>query len=346
MAKKHWIYIKRGLSEDPKHREAMGNRIWLYMHIIDRADWETGIVYDWRDPDEAQDMSLPWRTLQKQRQELEELGYISCEKKQHCLNIKIVNWVNPKDYSGKIMNKRSSTQNSVLCESTQNSVLSNSQSTPQSTQQPYARLGTPTSHSNINDQGWMDEDPICLFLKALPGFNPTAIEATRREIVSHHYDVEELPYLWEECADGDNPIGLFTYKVSNGQHSVDWQMLQMQQQGEAVRQAANKAFQERIEEARQREAQKPTKIEADASVTDKHLMIWQHFISEMSFDVTPQTYKTYLQSARPVSVNGTWKIAVPSVEWWQKRMLTSLNRIAKGVTGKAIEFEFIQDGAK
>lgn len=146
MTKKNWIYIKRGLSEDSKHRDAMGVRIWLFMHIIDRADWETGIVYEWRDRDESHDMNLPWRTMQKQRQELEELGYITCEKKQHGQNIIIHNWIDPRNYGGKILNIRLSTQNSVLSD-----FESTPQSTPQSTQTSYADLGTPTSSSLIID---------------------------------------------------------------------------------------------------------------------------------------------------------------------------------------------------
>jgi hypothetical protein len=90
--KKNWIYLKRGLSEDPKHRQAMGNRIWLFMHIIDRADWETGIVNGWVDREEAEDMRMSWRTLQDQRQELEELGYITCVQKFQCQDIIIHNW--------------------------------------------------------------------------------------------------------------------------------------------------------------------------------------------------------------------------------------------------------------
>ena len=35
MTKKHWISVKRGLSEDPKHRQAMGEAVWLFLHIID-----------------------------------------------------------------------------------------------------------------------------------------------------------------------------------------------------------------------------------------------------------------------------------------------------------------------
>jgi len=105
--RKTFISIKRGLSEDPKHRERMGNRVWLYMHIVDKADWETGIVYDWKDKDEAADMVLGWRTLQDQRQELEKLGYIKCSQRQHSLDILIYSWINPRSYSGEVLNKRS-----------------------------------------------------------------------------------------------------------------------------------------------------------------------------------------------------------------------------------------------
>ena len=104
--RKTFIVIKRGLSADPKHRERMGNRVWLFMHIIDKVDWETGIVYDWKDKDEARDMGLSWRTLQRQRQELEELDYIQCPQKQHSLNIIVYNWINPRSYSGEVLNKR------------------------------------------------------------------------------------------------------------------------------------------------------------------------------------------------------------------------------------------------
>ena len=106
MSKKNWIMVKRGLSEDAKHREAMGNRIWLYLHIIDRCDWDTGIVYDWRDGDEAEDMGLNLRTLERQRQELTELGYIECKQRKHGQDIAIYNWINPRNYSGGVLNKK------------------------------------------------------------------------------------------------------------------------------------------------------------------------------------------------------------------------------------------------
>lgn len=106
MAKKHWIYIKRGLSEDPKHRAAMGECIWLYMHIIDRADWETGIAYGWKDKQEAADMGMTVDTLRAQRQKLEKLDYIRCKQKQHDQDIYIMEWKNPRDYGSETKNPR------------------------------------------------------------------------------------------------------------------------------------------------------------------------------------------------------------------------------------------------
>ena len=50
MSKKTWIKVKRGLLA-PKHRELLGVRFWLYMYLLDKTEWETGIVYGWKDKD-------------------------------------------------------------------------------------------------------------------------------------------------------------------------------------------------------------------------------------------------------------------------------------------------------
>ena len=106
MSKKHWISVKRGLSEDPKHRQAMGEAIWLFLHIVDAADWETGIVYDWKDRSIACDMSLSTATVRGWRDRLADKGYITCVQKQHSLDIVIHNWIDPRNYSGRKMNAR------------------------------------------------------------------------------------------------------------------------------------------------------------------------------------------------------------------------------------------------
>ena len=104
MSKKNWISIKRGLSEDPKHRERMGMAVWLFLHIVDAADWETGMVYDWRDKEIGIDMTASTATIREWRQKLTDLGYITCVQKQHSLEIIIHNWNNPKEYSSPKIN--------------------------------------------------------------------------------------------------------------------------------------------------------------------------------------------------------------------------------------------------
>jgi DnaD/phage-associated family protein len=106
MTKKNWISVKRGLSEDPKHRQAMGEAVWLFLHIIDAADWEKGIVYDWRDKDIGSDMCLNQRTVRDWRDRLSNKGYITCKQRQRGLDIIIHNWIDPRNYSGKTMNVR------------------------------------------------------------------------------------------------------------------------------------------------------------------------------------------------------------------------------------------------
>lgn len=106
MGKKHWIYLKRGLSEDPKHRQRMGMAVWCFLHICDRADFDTGIVRDWKDEDEAESMGVSVRTLRDWRQKLEREDYISCTQNQYSQDIKIYNWINPRDYSSRVLNPR------------------------------------------------------------------------------------------------------------------------------------------------------------------------------------------------------------------------------------------------
>ena len=144
MAKKNWIFVKRGLSEDAKHRERMGIFIWLFLHIIDRADWEEGIAYDWKDKDEASDMGMPLVTLRYQRRKLEELGYITCKKKQSRQEITIHNWINPRNYSGKSVNPKSG-KSLPLSES-------DNQSDNQSDNRPYVAVNTPTLDSRVINQ--------------------------------------------------------------------------------------------------------------------------------------------------------------------------------------------------
>lgn len=143
MSKKLWITIKRGLANDPKHRNAMGECVWLFMHMIDNADWETGICYDWKDSSVASDMTMPLKTLRNQRRKLSELGYIDIDQKQHSLNIIIKNWTNPREYSGKVYNPKQSTLEKEPSEDTE--IV---QGYHQGYHQGTIQKGTPTLYSN------------------------------------------------------------------------------------------------------------------------------------------------------------------------------------------------------
>ena len=104
--KKQWISVKCGLSRDPKHRRQMGKTVWTFLHMLDLADWETGIVYDWKDENAAEDMGIDIRVLREDRRQLEKEDYISCKQKQYGQDITIHNWTNPREYTGEVYNKK------------------------------------------------------------------------------------------------------------------------------------------------------------------------------------------------------------------------------------------------
>ncbi len=74
----------------------MGECIWLYLSILDQANWETGIVALWRDEEQAEAMRLPLRTLRRQRAKLAKLGYLQVKKRRHHLEIAVTKWTDPR----------------------------------------------------------------------------------------------------------------------------------------------------------------------------------------------------------------------------------------------------------
>ena len=102
--KKTWIKVKRGLLE-PKHRRQLGAAWFLYLYMLDMTNWKDGIVYDWKDGDAAADLEMPVATLRDHRRKLEDNLYISTKIKQYGLEIRVNNWTNPREYSGKVYNQ-------------------------------------------------------------------------------------------------------------------------------------------------------------------------------------------------------------------------------------------------
>jgi len=96
LTKKTFIKVRRGIL-DPKHRRKMGEAVWLYLFILDRADWEEGAVIEYKDLDAAESLGLPLSTLRVQRRKLEDACYIRTIQHQHFLEITISKWENPKE---------------------------------------------------------------------------------------------------------------------------------------------------------------------------------------------------------------------------------------------------------
>jgi len=90
-----WIKLRSGILE-PKHRERLGIRIWLYLYMLDRVDWETGTIEDWRDKDASEELQMPTKTITRQRQEIADAGYITCRQSLHRQVISITNWQDPR----------------------------------------------------------------------------------------------------------------------------------------------------------------------------------------------------------------------------------------------------------
>lgn len=94
MARKTFIKVRVGILE-PKHIFQIGSAIWLYLYILNRADWKTGKIFDWRDSDAAVDLGVYVQSIRNQRNRLQSGNYISSVQKYHRLEITINNWHDP-----------------------------------------------------------------------------------------------------------------------------------------------------------------------------------------------------------------------------------------------------------
>lgn len=152
MAKKTWITIKRGLILDPKHRVKMGINSWLYQYMLDKTNWESGQIEEWVDRHAADEMEMPLPTLRKQRKQLEEDGYISCIQNKHSQTITIHNWTNPREYSGKVYNKKA--------KGNQKRLPSKIKGNHKGDHKGIGGMDTPTSSSKIKDHNNNREEPF------------------------------------------------------------------------------------------------------------------------------------------------------------------------------------------
>ena len=102
MKRQTWIKLRRGILD---HREQMGIRIWLYLYILDRADWATGRIEDWKDDAVAEDLGMDVHTVRGQRRALAHEGYLTCTMMGHRQVVTVTNWLNPREYGGAVYNQ-------------------------------------------------------------------------------------------------------------------------------------------------------------------------------------------------------------------------------------------------
>jgi len=99
MARKTFIKVRIGILE-PKHIFQIGEAIWLYLYILNRADWKTGKIFDWRDADVAQDLGIYVQSVRNQRKKLALYDYIAVSQKKHRQELTVLKWQDPNPKGG------------------------------------------------------------------------------------------------------------------------------------------------------------------------------------------------------------------------------------------------------
>jgi len=98
LKKRTFIKVRSGILE-PKHRRKIGSAIFLYLYILDRANWDDGIIHEWSDETVAEELEMPVMTVRYQRRKLENELYIQSQQKYQRMEISITKWSNPKERS-------------------------------------------------------------------------------------------------------------------------------------------------------------------------------------------------------------------------------------------------------
>lgn len=88
-----WVHIWGGLIRDVsgKHREAMGQAIWLYLYLLLGANWKNGIVLR-KISTIADQMGSNKRTIYRWLRRLRKNGYIETRSNGRALKIAITKW--------------------------------------------------------------------------------------------------------------------------------------------------------------------------------------------------------------------------------------------------------------
>ena len=153
---KTFIKVKRGIIS-PEHYEAIGPAVWLFLYLIDRADFDSGTMYGYTDDQAAEDIGSKKRTIRSWRIKLQDGGYIDWIKKPYSINVTISIWDNPVNKWGKSDTRMSDTIESDIKSDIESDIKSDIESDIKSDIEPtrsdgthhlITRLQTPDSRIN------------------------------------------------------------------------------------------------------------------------------------------------------------------------------------------------------
>jgi len=74
----------------------MGVAIWLFLYLLDRANWEAGIIESYTDQEAAEALGTGVTSIRYWRKKLDYGGYITCNQGFRCQKITIHKWRNPR----------------------------------------------------------------------------------------------------------------------------------------------------------------------------------------------------------------------------------------------------------
>jgi len=88
-----WVHLWGGLVRDPtgKHHSAIKQAVWLYLYLLQGANWKTGLLYR-RIATIAAETGLNTRTIERWLRVLRKRGYIRTVSNGRTLNISITKW--------------------------------------------------------------------------------------------------------------------------------------------------------------------------------------------------------------------------------------------------------------
>jgi len=107
----HFVKLRSGIVT-PKHVEAIGLALWLFVYILDNCDWEDGVMRGYTDKEAARSLGMPLRTIRSHRRRLEDAEYIAAERGFQCQNITVSNWTDPR-HSNTRMSVHSDTHSDI-----------------------------------------------------------------------------------------------------------------------------------------------------------------------------------------------------------------------------------------